>query len=80
MGGFYRISGKSEGERGYRFFLKKWKIRGGGGGILSELLSMVGVWIFSETTQVFVHVQYLCMYLCMESVGQSQILTTTVLC
>ena len=31
--------------------LQKWKIqRGGGGGVLSEIPSMVGVWIFSGTT------------------------------
>ena len=33
-GGFNHICGKSGGEGGYRFFfffLKKWKIRGGGG-------------------------------------------------
>ena len=31
MGGFYRICGKSRGEVGVTVFLKKWKIRGGGG-------------------------------------------------
>ena len=30
--------------------LQKWKIRGGGG-VLSEIPSVVGVWIFSGTTQ-----------------------------
>ena len=30
--------------------LQKWKIQGGGG-VLSEIPSVVGVWIFSETTQ-----------------------------
>ena len=30
--------------------LQKWKIQGGGG-VLSEIPSMVGVWIFSGTTQ-----------------------------
>jgi len=37
-----------EGWGGYSF--KKQKIRGGGG-VLSEIPSMVGVWIFSGTTQ-----------------------------
>ena len=37
--------------RGVTIFLKKWKIRGGGGGVLSELPSVVGVWIFSGTMQ-----------------------------
>ena len=31
-------------------FLQKWKIQGGGG-VLSEIPSVVGVWIFSGTTQ-----------------------------
>ena len=35
--------------RGVTAFLKKWKIWGGEG-VLSELASMVGVWIFSGTT------------------------------
>ena len=30
--------------------LQKWKIQGGGG-VLSEIPSVVGVWIFSGTTQ-----------------------------
>ena len=30
-------------------FLQKWKIQGGGG-VLSEIPSVVGVWIFSGTT------------------------------
>ena len=30
-------------------YFKKWKIRGGGG-VLSEIPSVVGVWIFSGTT------------------------------
>ena len=51
MGGFNHICGKSGGEGGVTVFLKKWKIRGGGGGVLSELPSVVGVWIFSGTTQ-----------------------------
>ena len=30
---------------------KKWKFRGGGGGGLHEIPSVVGVWIFSGTAQ-----------------------------
>ena len=53
MEGFYHICGKSRGGGGgVTVFLKKWKIRGGGGGgVLSELPSVVGVWIFFGTTQ-----------------------------
>ena len=29
---------------------QKWKIQGGGGGVLCEIPSVVGVWIFSGTT------------------------------
>ena len=49
MGVFIIFVENPEG-RGVTVFLKKWKIRGGGG-ILSELPSVVGVWIFSGTTQ-----------------------------
>ena len=50
-GGLNHICGKSRGEGGgVNVFLKKWKIWGGGG-LLSELPSVVGVWIFSGTTQ-----------------------------
>ena len=31
--------------------VKKWKFRGGGGGGLREIPSVVEVWIFSGTTQ-----------------------------
>ena len=55
MGGSYRIRRKSGGEGGggYRFLEKMENLgrRGGGGWVLSELPSMVGVWIFSGTTQ-----------------------------
>ena len=53
MGVSYRICDKSrEGWGAYRF-LEKMENPGrrGGGGVLSELPSVVGVWIFSGTTQ-----------------------------
>ena len=34
--------------------LQKWKIQGGGG-VLSEIPSVVGAWIFSGTTHSIVH-------------------------
>ena len=55
MGFFFcHICGKSRGERGggYRFFEKMENPgRWGGGGVLSELPPVVGVWIFFGTTQ-----------------------------
>ena len=30
-------------------FLKKWKIQGVGGGVLCEIPSLVGLWMFSGT-------------------------------
>ena len=36
---------------GVYFSFKKWKFRTGGG-VLSEIPSMVGVWIFSGTTHL----------------------------
>ena len=51
MGGFYRICGKSRGEGGYRFLGKM--ENPGRWGVLSELPSVMGVWIFSGTTQCF---------------------------
>ena len=39
-----------DGGGGVIAYFKKWKIRGGGG-VLSEIPSVVGVWIFSGTTQ-----------------------------
>ena len=49
MRGSHRICGKSGGEGGYRF-LEKME-NPGRRGVLSELPSVVGVWIFSGTTQ-----------------------------
>ena len=37
---------------GVIFVVKKWKFRGGGG-VLHEIPSVVGVWIFSGTTHCF---------------------------
>jgi len=39
------------------FVFKKWKFRGGGGD-LREIPSVVGVWIFSETTQYCGEITY----------------------
>ena len=50
MGGVQNSSGNSEGLGGVILVVKKWKFRGGGGG-LCEIPSMVGVWIFSGTIQ-----------------------------
>ena len=41
---------------GVIFVVKKWKFRGGGG-VLREIPSVVGVWIFSGTTHVKFHLQ-----------------------
>ena len=51
MGGVQNGSGNSEGVGGgVILVVKKWKLRGGGG-TLCEIPSVVGVWIFSGTTQ-----------------------------
>ena len=50
FGGCLSNCGKSGGDGGIIAHFKKRKIRGGGG-VLSEILSVVGVWIFSGTTQ-----------------------------
>ena len=56
MGGVQNTRGNSGGVGGgVTFVVKKWKFRGGGGGGLREIPSVVGVWIFSGTTQ--------CMYI-----------------
>ena len=49
MGSFNHISGKSGGEGVDHFFFKM--ENPGRWGVLSELPSVVGVWIFSGTTQ-----------------------------
>ena len=49
MGVFIVFVENPEGRGGYRFLEKKWKMRGGGV-VLSELPSVLGVWIFSGTT------------------------------
>ena len=49
MGGVQNTRGNSGGV-GVIFVVKKWKFRGGGGGgVLREIPSVVGVWIFSGT-------------------------------
>ena len=50
MGGVQNTRGNSGGVGGVTFVVKKWKFRGGGG-VLREIPSVVGVWIFSGTTQ-----------------------------
>ena len=51
MGGVQNTRGNSGGVvgGGVIFVVKKWKFRGGGG-VLREIPSVVGVWIFSGTT------------------------------
>ena len=52
MGGVQNSSGYSGGVGGgVILVVKNWKFRGGGGGGLREIPSVVGVWIFSGTTQ-----------------------------
>ena len=50
MGDVQNSSGNSGGV-GVISVVKNWKFRGGGGGGLHEIPSVVGVWIFSGTTQ-----------------------------
>ena len=52
VGGVHKTCGNSVevGGGGVTFVFKKWKFRGGGGD-LREIPSVVGVWIFSGTTQ-----------------------------
>ena len=49
-GGCSTIFGVSRGEGGVTASSLKWKIRRGGG-VLYDIPSVVGVWIFSGTTQ-----------------------------
>ena len=61
LGGLCYTCGNSGGVGGAISSLQKWKIQGGGG-VLSEIPSMVGVWIFSGTTHfylvVFTYIEY----------------------
>ena len=50
MGGVQNTHGNSRRGGEVIFVVKKWKFRGGEG-VLREIPSVVGVWIFSGTTQ-----------------------------
>ena len=52
MGGVQNSSGNSGGVGGLFYWSKKMEIPGRGGGGLREIPSVVGVWIFSGTTQL----------------------------
>ena len=53
IGGGRKFFGNSRGVGGDTTATPKWKIRRGGG-VLYEIPSVVGVWIFSGTTQLAV--------------------------
>ena len=49
LGGMFDELWKIQRDGGVIAYFKKWKIRGGGG-VLSEIPSVIGVWLFSGTT------------------------------